>query len=184
MKKIVLLLLYLLLVPIASFAISLNELQNTPSKYIKVGTDQKWDVYVVNDSTQLLRENPPYYTIGCKGYFINYEYFLIQDFFMIVNYDYNRSARTIGETIGLRHKNDEKINREQIEKEAALEIMSAGFGMKSTTTLYGTYTFDGQLKIDGHEGYVVEKNKQIELGSAGYNVANYLFNKYYHERFC
>lgn len=176
-------LLYLLLVPIASFAISLNKLQNTPSKYVKVGTTQEWDVYVVDDSTQVLRESPPYYTLGCKAYLIYYKEFSILDFSLIVNYDYKRSGRTIAKTIALRHKDDETKNIEQIKKEIERELTSPDIGMKSTITMYGVYAFDGQLELGTQEGYVGEKNRLVQWGSAEYIIANYLFNKYYHERF-
>ena len=49
--------------------------------------------------------------------------------------------------------------------------------------MYGVYAFDGQLELGTQEGYVGEKNRLVQWGSAEYIIANYLFNEYYHERF-
>lgn len=61
-------------------------------------------------------------------------------------------------------------------------MTSPDIGMECTNTMYGVYAFDGQLELGTQEGYVGEKNRLVQWGSAEYIIANYLFNKYYHER--
>lgn len=62
MKKILLLLLGLILIPFSAFAISLSEIQSDPGRYVKVAEGQTTTMYVDSYSIQSLRYAPPYYT--------------------------------------------------------------------------------------------------------------------------
>lgn len=66
MKKILLLLLGLILIPFSAFAISLSEIQSDPGRYAKVAEGQTTTMYVDSYSIQSLRYAPPYYTIQGK----------------------------------------------------------------------------------------------------------------------
>ena len=66
MKKILLLLLGLILIPFSAFAISLSEIQSDPGRYVKVAEGQTTTMYVDSYSIQSLRYAPPYYTIQGK----------------------------------------------------------------------------------------------------------------------
>ena len=64
MKKILLLLLGLILIPFSAFAISLSEIQSDPGRYVKVAEGQTTTMYVDSYSIQSLRYAPPYYTMS------------------------------------------------------------------------------------------------------------------------
>ena len=55
MKKILLLLLGLILIPFSAFAISLSEIQSDPGRYVKVAEGQTTTMYVDSYSIQSLR---------------------------------------------------------------------------------------------------------------------------------
>mgnify|MGYP006979790191 CR=1 FL=1 len=55
MKKILLLLPGLILIPFSAFAISLSEIQSDPGRYVKVEEAQTTTIYVYYSSNQSLR---------------------------------------------------------------------------------------------------------------------------------
>lgn len=59
MKKILLLLLGLILIPFSAFAISLSEIQSDPGRYVKVAEGQTDACYVDSYSIKSLRYAPP-----------------------------------------------------------------------------------------------------------------------------
>lgn len=92
MKKILLLLLGLILIPFSAFAISLSEIQSDPGRYVKVAEGQTTTMYVDSYSIQSLRYAPPYYTIQGKIYYVSYTGNCIEKSTVIFNYDYDRSS--------------------------------------------------------------------------------------------
>ena len=45
--------------PLAAQAISLKELQNNPTKYVLVSTEEVFSVYVDAESAEVVRQDPP-----------------------------------------------------------------------------------------------------------------------------
>ena len=70
MKKLFLLLTIFLLFASSAFAISLDELRNTPERYKHIYADQTLDGYIEIPSINVTRYNPPYYIINATIYII------------------------------------------------------------------------------------------------------------------
>lgn len=57
----------------SAFAVSLDELRNSPEKYKHVYADQTLDGYVEMPSINVTRYNPPYYIINATIYTVQYK---------------------------------------------------------------------------------------------------------------
>lgn len=185
MKKIFLSVLLFLLMPVCSFAISLNELKAESNKYVLLSKSPYAEVYGDRDTAQFLRDSPPYYTMACEVYYVDYKVAVIMHEYILVNYDYNRSLKTLANNILIKYPNDrEKILKspEKYEEELKREIL-ANNGMKASFKIYGAYNFDGRLIAKGVDLFI-DINKPIAFNSMSFYVANALFYKYKHEYFC
>ena len=87
MKKILIILLSILCIPISAFAISLTTLQNNPDRYLKVDEDSTAAMYLDTYSVKSIRYSPPYYTLSAKTYFVLYPYDYIILCTQTFNYD-------------------------------------------------------------------------------------------------
>lgn len=63
MQKFIVTILFLILMPFYSWAVSLEELQSNPERYIKMNESQSDINYMDVESIQSLRYEPPYYTL-------------------------------------------------------------------------------------------------------------------------
>lgn len=97
MKKLLLTFLFLLVltIPLSVLAISLDELQSNPNKYVNIHESQSASDYVDIDSIQAIRYAPPYYTMKAKCYLVSYDYTRIMHSTLMINYDYNRTLKTL-----------------------------------------------------------------------------------------
>ena len=68
MKKILIILLAILCIPISGFVMSLSILKNNPNRYIEISELQGMTVYLDSDSIQSLVYNPPYYRMKITAY--------------------------------------------------------------------------------------------------------------------
>ena len=95
MKKLFLLLTIFSLFTTSAFAISLDELRNSPDRYKLVYADSTTDKYVEIPSINVIRYNPPYYTINATSYNVSYDKNLIIKHDEIFFYNYNRSVNSL-----------------------------------------------------------------------------------------
>lgn len=51
------------LAPLIASAISLNELQSDPNRYIVIDEDKTYTIYIDSNSIESIRYYPPYYTM-------------------------------------------------------------------------------------------------------------------------
>ena len=95
MKKLFLLLTIFSLFSMSAFAVSLDELRNSPEKYKLVYSDSTSDHYVEIPSINVTRYNPPYYIINATMYMAEYETNIIGKTDTTFFYDYNRSSEVL-----------------------------------------------------------------------------------------
>lgn len=187
MKRIVILFLALLIMPIATFGISLSELKNKSDTIILVGTSPDSEAYADRNTARLLRSNPPYYTMSSEFYFVNYKNATITYGYAMINYDYNRSLKVLANNLVARHPNERAKmikSPEKYEEELKREVLSDN-GMKAITKIYGFYDFDGRSIpfLRQPNDSELERLQPVNLFSATFSVANALFYKYNHEFF-
>ena len=180
MKKILIILLAILCIPISGFAMSLSTLENNPNRYLKVDEDSVNAVYLDTYSVKSIRYSPPYYTLSAQTYYVNYEYCMIASNSVIFNYDYNHSVKTTREQIVLNMlQNNETLTEDAIESniENALRKDS---GINLNYQVQDTWTLIGQ-KIKSPAGD--RQNIDISYDSPGYALAQYVFHTYYNQYF-
>lgn len=71
-KKIIVTLFVFLSMQVTAFAVSLNELDNSPQKYVKVFETRSYALVVDAASINIVRETPPYYTLQANEYLVDY----------------------------------------------------------------------------------------------------------------
>mgnify|MGYP005941150499 FL=1 len=174
-KKIIVALFVFLSMQVTAFAVSLNELDNNPQKYVKVFETRSYALAVDAASINVVRETPPYYTLQANEYLVDYASATIVQYQLTVTYDYQRS--TLG-LINLIYAQTPKIPKEIFWERYAEEAV-ANCGMTySSKVSYVYYDFNGRVKHD-HPSYREKYNQRIRVGSDIFDVSNYMFKKQY-----
>lgn len=175
MKKLILTFLLLLITPLTAFAISLNELQNNPDRYVSITEAQNATVYIDINSIKSLRYAPPYYTLQTKEYFVAYDLNSIGEMTNIYNYDYNQSSASLMEKIM-------KTNPLCSDEEFVKLVLDEAY--KNSGITYGKTNID---YYDLNGIYITSENKssttKVDFLSNGYKMANFVFEKYYTTEF-
>ena len=153
MKQLFLFFFLLLSIPFHTSAISLDELQDNPQQYQMVDQDSEYAIFVDSDSIESLRYSPPYYTLKCTSYLVDYLRNVIGSFTMNISYD-----------ISYRDFNPNK------RKTTELGIYISGH-------LEDIWSFNGNYQPSSPSF----DNRNCDIGSPFYHVANYLFYKAYDE---
>ena len=87
MKQLFLFFFLLLSIPFHTSAISLQEIQNNPQQYQMIYQNAEYALFVDSDSIESLRYSPPYYTLKCTAYHVDYLQDVIELFTININYD-------------------------------------------------------------------------------------------------
>ena len=87
MKRLFLFFFLLLSIPFHTSAISLQEIQNNPQQYQMIYQNAEYALFVDSDSIESLRYSPPYYTLKCTAYHVDYLQDVIDLFTININYD-------------------------------------------------------------------------------------------------
>ena len=153
MKRLFLFFFLLLSIPFHTSAISLDELQNNPQQYQMVAQNSKYTTFVDSGSIESLRYSPPYYTLKCTYYGVDYLGGYI--FSITANISYNISHRDF-------NPNKRKISELGIYISNHLEDRRSLNGNSQPSSPF----FD---------------NTDCAINSPTYHVANYLFYKAYDE---
>lgn len=175
MKKLILTFLIMLMTPLTAFAISSNELQNNPDRYIRFNETQNETVYADTNSIKCLRYAPPYYTLQAKIYFVAYDLNAIAEITNIYNYDYNQSTLSIMDKIM-------KSNPLCSEKEFMKLVLSEAYknsGITCGTTTMTRYNLNGIYQSSENKS----STEKVDFLSNGYRLANLIFEKYYTTEF-
>ena len=153
MKRLFLFFFLLLSIPFHTSAISLDELQDNPQQYQMIEQDSKYATFVDSDSIESLRYSPPYYTLKCTAYLVDYLQNVIGSFTMNISYD-----------ISYRDFNPNK--RKISELGIYIDNHSEDF-----------WFLNGNYRLHKQKSY----NDDPDINSLAYQVANYLFYKAYNE---
>ena len=176
-KKFIVTILFLVLTPFYSWAISLEEIQSNPERYVKMNENQLYIDYMDVESIQSLRYEPPYYTLQGDTYLVVRGKNIFYKTTMIFYYDYQRSAEHLAQSIEEKYRN---ISRSQLHQEIYQELMRDS-GVEVSTTNGKGYDIAGNFIQDfSSSGYI--KNKVLLMTGWSRN-ADYMFYKYYNRHF-
>ncbi len=153
MKRLFLFFFLLLSIPFNTSAISLDELQDNPQQYQMVDQSSKYAFFVDSGSIESLRYSPPYYTLKCTAYYVNYLQNLIILINMNINYD-------------ISHQYFTPTKRKMSE-----------LGIYSSRHYEDIWSFNGNFQPSSP----FFGNDDCRINSPVYHVANYLFYKAYDE---
>lgn len=145
MKKILIILLAILCIPVSTFAITLSTLQNNPDRYLKVDEDSTAAMYLDTYSVKSIRYSPPYYTLSAKTYFVLYPYDYISLCTQTFNYDYNYSMHsTLTRIVSDMNQNGEALDDDVIISRAQTAVQENS-GITYSMTYLASWKFNGQL---------------------------------------
>ena len=153
MKRLFLFFFLLLSIPFHTSAISLQEIQNNPQKYQMIYQNAKCAFFVDSGSIESLRYSPPYYTLKCTYYSVDY----LRDYIF-------SSTMNISYNISHRYFNPNKRKMSEL-------------GIYISTHDEDTWSLNGNYRPYHPFFY----NGDGDINSSAYHVANYLFYKTYNE---
>ncbi len=90
-KKFLLSFLMMTLIPITGLAISLEELQNNPTRYVRIHHDQRSSAYADTDSVKIVHHDSPHYTIQGTFYKVDFVSSKIMRDKLSISYDSQKS---------------------------------------------------------------------------------------------
>lgn len=197
MKKILIILLAILCIPISSFAISLSTLENNPQRYEDLGGSTGIELYLDYNSVQSLVYNPPYYRMKVKVYGVVYNQ-LICAYSCVLDYDYYYSTKsTASRIIADMNENNEPLD-EDVYRERLDNSLRDYTGIEMTMEPIAVWTTKDRL-ISKNKTYlrkaanqfsaiygipnVLDRTFPIEYDSNGYELAQYIFHSYYNQYF-
>ena len=158
MKQLFLFFFLLLSIPFHTSAISLHELQDNPQQYQMICQNAEYATFVDSGSIESLRYSPPYYTLKCTSYSVNY-----------FRGDISSSTINISYDISYRNFNPHKRKLPEL----GIYISNHYEDIWSPT---GNYHLHDQF-LDNQ----FFDNSDCDINSPYYHVANYLFYKAYDE---
>lgn len=153
MKRLFLFFFLLLSIPFHTSAISLDELQDNPQQYQMICQNAEYAIFVDSGSIESLRYSPPYYTLKCTAYHVNYLENIIS--LSTVNISYDISYRNFNS-----------------HKEKTSEL-----GIYISTCYKDLWSLNG----DYQSASPFFDNRNGVIDSPNYHIANYLFYKAYDE---
>lgn len=172
MKKICAALLLTAIVPFSTFAISLSELQDNPSKYEVVTQQQNFTVYADTDTIKPSTSIPPYYySIECTYYEVNYSDNYIYEVPSAFSYDSHRNRDVIFQ-LALQEPMYNMVNRMNME---ILKDPGMQYATHNRKYFYTNGDLIGSLPDTTYQKCVMK--------TAPFYAANYAFNKCYNTWF-
>ena len=172
MKKLFLLLMIFSLCTISAFAVSLDELRNSPERYKHISADQTLDGYIEIPSINVTRYNPPYYIINATIYTVDYETNTIGKADATFFYDYNRSSEVLKKELP-----DNMLILEEQEKNSGIQWKASGLI---------DYHFDGSIYrpyLHINPANPKFSSEEAPIASPAYMAATYSFYKSYNMYF-
>lgn len=198
MKKILIILLAILCIPVSSFAISLSTLENNPQRYVDIGGTTGIEIYLDSNSVQSLVYNPPYYRMKITTYVVVPAFKSICAYSYIFDYDYYYSIESTGKRIiaAMNENNesmDEDVYRERLDNslrdytgiEMTMEPIAVWTTKDRLISKNKTYLRKAANQFSAIYGIpnVLDRTFPIEYDSNGYELAQYIFHSYYNQYF-
>lgn len=177
MQKIMVIMLFWLLMPFYSWAISLEEIQSHPERYVKMDESRSCINYIDAESIHSLRCDPPYYTLLGDVYYVGRSDNLIFKMTEVFCYDYQRSRRELAKSIQLRDRN---ISYDQLNK-AIFEELIQNTGIVGSVISNKAYNTAGTFLQDVPTNKF--RNNKIRLNAPNSHDADYMFYRYYGQHF-
>ena len=172
MKKLFLLLTIFSLFSMSAFAVSLDELRNTPERYKLVQADSLNEQYIDINSINVMRYNPPYYTINATTYTVAYDKTVIMQLDNIFFYNYNQSVNS--------------LVKKFITPEEITARVKEDTGIKFQIKGAALFNYDGSIQETYHQydlSNSMYKPLKAHIFSASYMSALYSFYKSYNMYF-
>lgn len=172
MKKLFLLLVIFSLVTASAFAVSLDELRNSPERYKLVQANSLGEEYIDINSISVMIYNPPYYTINATTYIVAYDKTVIMQLDNIFFYNYNQSVNS--------------LVKKFITPEEVTARIKKDTGIKSQIKGAAVFNYDGSIHETYHQ-YNLSNSMYIPLKPdiflPSYMSALYSFYKSYNMYF-
>ena len=172
MKKLFLLLTIFSLFTMSAFAVSLDELRNSPERYKLVQADSLNEQYIDINSINVMRYNPPYYTINATTYTVAYDKTVIMQLDNIFFYNYNQSVNS--------------LVKKFITPEEITARVKEDTGIKFQIKGAALFNYDGSIQETYHQ-YDLSNSMynplKAHIFSASYMSALYSFYKSYNMYF-
>lgn len=198
MKKILIILLAILCIPISGFVMSLSILENNPNRYIEISKLQGMTVYLDSDSIQSLVYNPPYYRMKITAYNVINNLKMIYAISWVFDYDYYYSAKSTSDRIlAEMSENNEPMTKDMFSEKLEHNLREQT-GIEMTMDPLAVWTTKGQL-ISNNKKYIknaindffiingmeniYDRKFPVEYDTAGFYVAQKLFHSYYTQYF-
>lgn len=176
MKKLFLLLTIFSLFTMSAFAVSLDELRNSPERYKLVLSNPTTDQYVEIPSINVVRYSPPYYVINSRTHIVRYEDNIITSIDVTYFYDYNQSVASL-------------VNKLDTVEEV-LKSLKNDSGIKFQMKGHISFNYDGSqigTYIGTYTKYSLSNPKygpqKSDITSASYDTAAFTFYKAYNMYF-
>ena len=161
----------------ATFAISLDELQNSP-QFWRERHSSSVDVYLDLNSIQSTLYNPPKYTLKFKVYTVDEKDKYIGEGDVIADYDYNKSIEGI-----IKRNNLSKMpyTSEKV-KSTVKKAKLKDSGIVNSLKVSAIYDFNGKEIYSGNPIKTAE-NIKVDATSSGYIISVKAFKQYYKVNF-
>ena len=161
----------------ATFAISLDELQNSP-QFWRERHSSSVDVYLDLNSIQSTLYNPPKYTLKFKVYTVDEKDKYIGEGDVIADYDYNKSIEGI-----IKRNNLSKMpyTSEKV-KSTVKKAKLKDSGIVNSLKVSAIYDFNGKEIYSGNPIKTAE-NIKVDATSSGYIISVKAFKQYYNVKF-
>lgn len=182
MKKILIILLAILCIPISSYAISLSTLENNPDRFKKIGETYEVSAYIDIASIKSIRYSPPYYTLGIKTYYVIYSNDMIFAYSEVYNYDYSYSLEsTMKRVISNMQETGEPLDNDTIYSRT-LSALQNNSGIKSNSTFTSAWNLEGK-PFKSPKYFHPKLDNTVKYGTHDYEIAELLFKTYYNQSF-
>lgn len=193
MKKLLAALALAVLVPITSFAISIDEITDNPMHYQKVGETINQATYVDLFSIKSLsvpNPSPSHIAMVRQGrfYVVSFRNNRIFEYDLTINYDLSKRFDTVFQKeqerlpMPLAAKPDDKTYKELFDK--AIKICEQDTGMSKSVSNFKAWTLNGNVINTSLQQYIDEGiigpgflYKPVKANTNTYYLANYLFLK-------
>lgn len=159
MKKLFLLLAIFSLFTMSAFAVSLDELRNSPERYKLVQANSLGEEYIDINSISVTRYNPPYYTINATTYIVAYDKTVIMQLNNIFFYNYNQSVNS--------------LVKKFITPEEVTARIKKDTGIKSQIKGAAVFNYDGSIQETYHQ-YNLSNSMYIPLKADAIFLPSYI----------
>ena len=157
---------FLILLPLTTNAISLQEIKDNPSKFKYIYADNKGDGYIDINNINVIRYAPPYYVINSSLYLVDYSNNAIAQLNSTYFYDYNNNVSST-------------LEKSENKTDFTNKILKYA-GVKYRINSMQTYNFDGTaISITPYSESITTPT----LLSPAYTAAMFTFYKSYNKYF-